>query len=135
MFKLSKVGRWSAAVFWMFLIFLFSSIPGVMFPAEARSLSLLVHFIEYFILATLLLWAANNGFSTPISASTVAAVFMIATVYGFTDEMHQAFVPYRVADAVDFFFDALGVTAACIAVPLLTAFVCSRKKGAAEDGS
>lgn len=94
---------------------------------EAPAISLLFHFTEYFVLAVLLIWALNKGFSKVPGVGTILTVFFISTFYAFSDELHQAFVPNRVMEAADFLADSLGLAAACIVLPVLLSFVQARK--------
>lgn len=125
--KVILASRWFAAVSWMVVIFLLSSIPGEEIPVEAPAISLLFHFTEYFVLAVLLIWALNKGFSKVPGVGTILTVFFISTFYAFSDELHQAFVPNRVMEAADFLADSLGLAAACIVLPVLLSFVQARK--------
>jgi len=68
----------------------------------------LTHFLEYAALAALLLWAL-----APLPGGTVwIAAASIAILYAVSDEIHQSFVPERVADPLDVLVDSLGVAAA-----------------------
>jgi VanZ family protein len=51
-------------------------------------------------------FAAGDLKRSPISAMLIAAAF--TTLYGFSDEIHQSFVPERFPDAVDFAADIAG---------------------------
>ncbi len=93
------------------LIFYLSSLP---YPAkELPSLfgqlnDKLVHVVEYGVFAILLYracrWAAGAwGAERAWWLAIVGAVF-----YGLTDELHQSFVPPRMADHWDVVADALG---------------------------
>ncbi len=66
------------------------------------------HFTEYAMLAALwawALWPAVNRAAVPLAAAT-------AFVYAVSDEIHQSFVPGRVADPLDVAVDAFGIAAA-----------------------
>lgn len=86
-----------------------------------------LHLAEYGVFAGLLLVGLRRGRGGPRRASAdfdPHLAFAIATLYAFTDELHQAFVPPRQADAADFLVDALGA--------LLVAFVLSAHVPAAR---
>lgn len=66
------------------------------------------HFTEYAALAALwawALWPALHRAAVPWAAAT-------AFVYAVSDELHQSFVPGRVADPLDVAVDAAGIAAA-----------------------
>jgi VanZ family protein len=68
----------------------------------------LTHFLEYAALAALWLWAL-----VPLMGrSSWALAAVIAIAYAVSDEIHQSFVPERVADPLDVLVDSLGVAAA-----------------------
>lgn len=120
--------RWGFAVFWMLIIFLGSSVPLSELPSGPEFVPALVHFAEYFILAALLIWAINHGFSSPVSFSPIIAAFIVSVFYGALDELHQLYVPGRVADMLDLAIDASGALAACLLVPLVVNLVLRLKK-------
>ena len=63
------------------------------------------HSPSFFVLA-----AFTAGKFLPARQNAILAV--IAILYGLSDEIHQAFVPYRSATVIDFVKDTLGVLAA-----------------------
>lgn len=79
------------------------------------------HFIEYFVLAVLLMNALLFKFSVKRSA-TIS--FILGALYGVLDELHQLFVPGRTCTVSDMLMDASGVLAGC----LFVVFVVSLRK-------
>jgi VanZ family protein len=71
----------------------------------------IAHFLFYSAL-TALLWTATAG-RMPV------AVFTAVVVVGALDELHQATLPGRVADAADFLVDVGAATFTCAAMLLL----------------
>ncbi len=66
------------------------------------------HFVEYGILAALMAHAIN-GTRPALRAWSLFAIAWPATVFwGLLDEIHQAYVPGRLADATDLLADSLG---------------------------
>ena len=115
------------AALWGGLIFFLSSQSAPPQPEPIAALPLidkLEHFIEYALLALLVLFGLRRGprLPRPLSPDFHAHLaFAAAALYAWTDEVHQAFVPLRRADAADFFFDALGAFVAAFAFSALVA--------------
>ena len=91
------------------LIYILSSIPSLTPPdlginAEDK----LIHCAEYAILGALILrsisWSVN-----PISTEWLWLAWLFGVLYGISDEIHQYFVPNRVASPWDALADAIGV--------------------------
>ena len=66
----------------------------------------LLHTLEYAVLGALLAPALRFAGMGPRGALLAAAT--LGSLYGATDEIHQAFVPGRTADALDWVADTLG---------------------------
>jgi VanZ family protein len=92
----------------MLLIWGLSSIPHP-FPFERVPFQDKgAHFVEYGALAALMAHALK-GTSPAMRTWSLFALAWSATVFwGLLDEIHQAYVPGRVADAVDLLADAVG---------------------------
>lgn len=97
----------------MAVIFGFSSIPGSAVPG---GVSFYGHFGGYAVLGALLLVAFLH--ETPVQGRALAYAVLAASLYGVTDEIHQAFVPGRTPDAVDWGVDTLGALAGASATLL-----------------
>ena len=139
MVKLNKYHVFAAltcayAVFIFYLSSL-SSLPG---PSELGFLSRRVHFLEdsglkilvypfyliylypdkfahlllYLGFGLLLNWTLSNSKNGVLSKYSVPFAISIGTLYAITDEVHQAFVPYRTASSMDLVADFAGVLAA-----------------------
>jgi len=67
-----------------------------------------IHFLEYAVLGFLCANAARRSFPTRAPWRTFAVGAFVATAWGLGDELHQAFVPGRSAEALDLVADALG---------------------------
>lgn len=129
---------WLAVVVWAGFIFAMSAHSGdslhggsgiisTIFQALAAAqerllgdgvdlMSPVAHFLEYAVLGALLANALRHHIPW-WSACLLAVVF--ASLCGVTDELHQWFVPNRMADPVDWLVDtcgaAFGATALCVA--------------------
>lgn len=92
-----RVGWWVLSVVYMGVIFAFSaqSGSGMGLPAPWDKVA---HTLEYLVLGFLLGKATRNW--------TVA--WVLGAWYGAFDEIHQAFVPMRMAGMDDWWFDLLG---------------------------
>ena len=92
---------WLPVVAWAGLIFTLSSVPDLGTGLGGWDLLLrkLAHAAEYAVLGLLLLRALGRA----------ATAFWLGAAYAVTDEIHQAFVPGRVASPVDFAIDAAGL--------------------------
>ena len=85
----------------------------------------LVHFVEYLVLGGLCTYANLRTWPWRHPARTVALGAWIATAFGVSDELHQAFVPGRSSDIADVYADAIGAVAGA-----LLAFVVLRVRDA-----
>jgi VanZ family protein len=92
----------------MAAIFALSSIGGLRASEDAsidRPLRVLAHASSYALLAALFLYAM--GGLCPRRLDSVAA-FLLAVLYGLSDEIHQATVPGRSGRVEDLVVDAIG---------------------------
>ena len=99
---------WLPVVAWAALIFALSSVPNLS-TAEGTLgdvLSSGAHAVEYAIFGVLLYRA--------LDARLLA--FVAGFAYAITDEIHQSFVPGRMASGLDLAVDALGLLAGIVLV-------------------
>jgi len=120
---MARCSHWLPAAAWAALIFAFSSIPAVNLPPAPQFVSFLAHFFEFFVLSVLLMWGLTGRLRSRAGAPAYALVFVASAAYGLSDELHQLFVPGRVADVADVAFDALGAAAGVAAVLALQALL------------
>ncbi len=100
---------WVPAALYMALIWVVSSIEAPAFPVHRfpfRDKG--VHATEYMVLAVLLGHACVRTFEGYPRLRIGAAALLLAFLWGLLDELHQAFVPGRSADALDLVADTLG---------------------------
>jgi VanZ family protein len=103
---------WLATAAWAAVIYAGSSIPGSQIPGR---FSVLGHLGEYTILGILLAAALR------VEARTAAMLIALAicAAYAASDEFHQAFVPMRTPDpldwTVDVFASSIGIAAVALA--------------------
>jgi VanZ family protein len=93
------------------LIFYLSSIPQLATPPGPLS-DKHFHGGSYALFAALLVRALASGRVSGITGRVAFAAFMLATLYGATDEFHQTFVAGRDASVADLVADAVGAAAA-----------------------
>jgi len=108
-----RIHRWVAVAVWASVIFGASSLHGSQVPGRFGALA---HFLEYAVLGVLVAGALRVDHAQ--SRSAVLGV-TLASLYAITDEFHQAFVPGRVPDPLDWGTDTLG--ALCGVVVMLLA--------------
>ncbi len=77
----------------------------------------LLHLAEYYILGYLLMRVFTTSGFPLLASSPVAAVILVGSAYGLSDEIHQFFVPGRDASLMDVFFDVAGVALAALTYP------------------
>ena len=70
------------------------------------------HAFEYSVLAALLLRGLVGARRRRITFWSAWIAALLATLYGVTDELHQWFVPGRMAEVTDLAADALGAAVA-----------------------
>jgi len=107
-----RLARWLPAVLWAGVIFAGSSVPGTSIPG---GYSVYGHLGEYFVLGALALRAVRRE-----DRGAVMIAIALCALYGASDEFHQAFVPFRVPDPVDWLTDVVGAIAGVSACLWLT---------------
>lgn len=107
----SRRAAWTLVIAWMAVIFAMSSLPGSAVPATGSGIA---HFVMYAVLGGLLYTALSHETRDRVRA--VMSAVIIASAYGVSDELHQAFVPGRVPDVVDWGVDTLGALAGALVV-------------------
>ena len=86
------------------LVFYLSSLPNPLPELSSRLSDKLLHAVEYAVLGALLAWPLARV--APRRSFLLAVV--LASAYGASDELHQWFVPWRVADPRDWVADSTG---------------------------
>ena len=79
-----------------------------------------LHAVEYGILSLLCYRAFRWAAGPAVARQAVVLAIVTASVYGITDEVHQAFVPLREASWQDWLADTVGATLAAVGVGRIT---------------
>ncbi len=107
--KLEKIlYLWLPVIFWCGLIFFVSSLqtlPKISETAFDVFIKNLAHFLEYAILFFLIQRALEN------KPKKFRTAFNLSTLYAFSDEFHQSFVPGRQPSLMDISIDIMGMLA------------------------
>ncbi len=95
---------------WAALLFIQSSIPNIKAPMKITKWDdKWIHAVIYLPLGFLLLRALRQSYPYHSLATLFFATCLLGTAYGFSDELHQYFVPGRFSDWRDAVADAVGV--------------------------
>lgn len=103
---------------WLLIIFIQSSFPAIELPkVELISADKIVH-MGVFALLTMLCYISLIHIQKPnmFSEKPLLWSFIICTVYGASDEIHQYFVPNRSSELQDWAADVLGVILAVLVI-------------------
>lgn len=126
----SRFSLWLPVALLAVVIFVLSSFPYLPAPPGPYS-DKWEHMAMYGLFSTLIVRAMAGGRWLGVRASAFWAAVVLTTLYGVSDEFHQAFVPGRMSDAADVVADAIG---AAIAAGLLLAWaIIRRRRQAAES--
>lgn len=73
------------------------------------------HFVEYAVLASLIVLAVVRGFGRSIGKALIVG-FLLAIAVATADEIHQVLVPNRTGNPLDIVLDATGAAFACVLI-------------------
>jgi VanZ family protein len=90
------------------LIFIQSSHPSPDITPHWPYFDKVLHFTAYALLGALFLRAFNTTQIKQNLKLIIVLSILLSSLYGISDEIHQSFVPYRTADAMDALADILG---------------------------
>lgn len=108
------------------------SLAAPVFGEDSDNVNVAAHFCEYLVFGMLLFRAV--GLTAPGRSRWWAALVAVAlaSTYGVTDELHQAFVPGRLCDPADWLTDTLGATSGAASALVFTRGRSGQKSGTAE---
>jgi VanZ family protein len=110
----TALSLWLPVALYMAAIFFASSLSNPPVPSEVPDFSL--HEAAYAGLTLVTIRALARGRWGGVTAFALAGAWIIAVLYGMTDEWHQSFVPERHAELRDLRSDAIGALAAVVVV-------------------
>jgi VanZ family protein len=99
---------WLPLIAYCGLIFIHSSGESVVDLPRIPGVDKALHAGGYAVLGVLFYRAYRSRWPNASGWATANASLISAAVYGFTDELHQSFVPSRTADPWDWLADTLG---------------------------
>jgi VanZ family protein len=118
---------WAPAIAQMVVIFIASSIPNLGdLPGGVSDKT--GHFVGYALLGTLVVRALARARWAGLTTGVAIVALVGSSVYGITDEFHQAFVPGRTPDVNDWAADTFGAAAAIVVWRLVAAVVVARRR-------
>lgn len=103
--KRVAVTYWLMTIGYMGIIFYLSSRHNVRLPEISRHIDKIAHMLAYIPLAYLLCMSLRDS---GMKKYACIAAFIIASIYGVTDELHQSMVPGRDATIGDVAADTAG---------------------------
>ena len=98
--------RWLVVLAYMAAIFMASSQSGLALPGRVSDKVL--HAGAYGMLSALIVWALVEGVWSRVTGRTVLTAVAACLVYGWSDEIHQLFVPNRFYEVYDLLADTMG---------------------------
>ncbi len=136
--RVKLTNRLFAAVFWMGLIFVASSVPGSATGPDIPLWNLFLkalHFVNFGVLSLVFLALLAPGQESSATALLPYAVsFLLVLMYAISDEYHQMFSPGRHASVKDVIIDAAGAVVFLAACYLLSAAGRTSQKTEKETG-
>jgi VanZ family protein len=101
-----SITLWGPVAAYMAAIFALSAQATL--PGSSLTPDWTQHGIAYAGLALITLRATSGGEWSGVGVRAISLAWVIAALYGLTDEWHQSFVPGRMADVRDVVADAAG---------------------------
>ncbi len=101
-------------------IVVLSHIPGLRPPGNLSWTDKLVHIILYTGFGLTLVRALSAWIPWDRFGAIALWTVLIGALYAASDELHQLFVPYRVADFLDWVADVVGIGASLLIARLLS---------------
>jgi len=106
--RILQATRWLPAILWMSFLFYLSNQAAPLERVASDVDPFVAHVAVYSILGFLLHAALAGHNSAAPRWVPLSIAFALAVLYGVSDEIHQAYVPGRVASELDLVADAIG---------------------------
>jgi len=106
---LNFIKYWLPVIICGILIFSGSSVPGKNIPQVFAHQDIVAHTLEYAAFALLLSRALKADHPRWGRKKRFLYCFLFSLMFAASDELHQLFVPERLASVKDLFFDGLGI--------------------------
>lgn len=103
--------HWFPLILYALLIFYISSqrLPELPAPLQIDHIDLIAHFLEYALFAYLAYRVFRKINNKLWQTHLVFITLVISILYGFSDELHQYYVPGRQMSIFDFLANSIGV--------------------------
>jgi VanZ family protein len=118
---------WGPVAVYMAVIFAYSAMSEPPLPPGIGDKT--QHFLAYAGLGAVTLRATSGGALAGLRGGAALTAWVISTIYGASDEVHQRFVPGRTADLLDLRADAVGAAAGIVVAWLSGILLRSRRAG------
>jgi len=99
---------WFPILIYCLLIFIQSSYPSTERIPDWPYIDKMLHFAAYALLGALFLRAFKTTKIKNNLKLVLILSILLSSLYGVSDEIHQYFIPYRIADLMDVLADLLG---------------------------
>lgn len=106
--KPKLIKYWLPVLGCMGLIFYASSLEGRDIPPLFPFQDIVFHLAAYSALGFSFSRALKNSYTDITLSKLIVFTIIFGTIYGISDEWHQAFVPYRTVSGLDVFIDGVG---------------------------
>jgi VanZ family protein len=108
---LTAILLWLFTISYMGIIFYVSSLKSHLLPNLTGGVDKAIHVIAYSLLAYMSYFSLRKSGAVR-HAFLVSFIFTV--IYGFTDELHQLFIPGRIASIGDLIADSFGALSGCL---------------------
>ncbi|MBI9085381.1 MAG: VanZ family protein [Desulfobacterales bacterium] len=109
-----RLSRWLAVALYCIAIFIQSASPATPSLPAWPGMDKVLHFTAYALLGILFFRAYQTTDLNHKPVRLAVASILSAALYGLSDEIHQSFVPWRNAEALDLAADTLGALVAVL---------------------
>jgi VanZ family protein len=87
-----------------------------------------LHAVEYAVFGALCYRALRGSGHDVWRQQAIPAAILLASLYGISDEVHQAFVPFRDSNWLDWLADTVGATLGAVGLSRITQATVARAK-------